>query len=78
MLSFGTSDVKRDRTRKREIYGKFGVKEYWIVDGMLNQIEVYRLNGEDQELVKIYRLGEAIETPLLPDFSLKLTDIFKN
>ena len=45
---------------------------------MLNQIEVYRLDGENEELVKRFEIGESIETPLLPGFTLKLTDIFKN
>ena len=78
VLSYGQGDLVRDRIRKRDIYGRFGVKEYWIVDGMLNQIEVYRLDGENEELVKRFEIGESIETLLLPDFSLKLSDIFRN
>lgn len=77
ILSYGKRDLVRDRIRKREIYGKFGVKEYWIVDGMLNEIDVYRLDGENEALVKRFNLGESIESPLLPEFSLKLSDIFK-
>lgn len=77
VLSYGKRDLVRDRVRKREMYGKFGVLEYWIVDGMLNEIEVYRLDGENEELVNRYKVGEAIETPLLPDFSLKVSDIFR-
>lgn len=77
VLSYGKRDLVRDRIRKREIYGKFGVSEYWIVDGMLNEIEVYRLDGENEELVKRFGIDESIESPLLPGFSLKLSDVFK-
>ena len=77
ILSYGTQDVKRDRVFKREFYGKHGVKEYWVVDGLFNTIEVYRLEENGQNLVKRFEIYETIETPLLPDFSLKLTDIFK-
>lgn len=77
VLSYGKRDLVRDRVRKRELYGKFGVREYWIVDGMLNEIEVYRLDGENEELVKRFEINESIESPLLPGFSLKLSDIFK-
>ena len=35
------TSVKRDRGRKREIYAKAGVKEYWIVDTWGKYIEVY-------------------------------------
>ena len=78
VLSYGKQDLVRDRVRKREMYGNFGVQEYWIVDGMLNEIEVYRLEGENEELIRRFKIGESIETPLLPDFSLKLSDIFRN
>jgi Uma2 family endonuclease len=78
ILSYGKQDVKRDRIYKRELYGKYEVKEYWVVDGLFNTIEVYRLADGGQQLVKRFEIYETIETPLLPDFSLKLSDIFKN
>ncbi|CAN5463685.1 Uma2 family endonuclease [soil metagenome] len=77
VLSYGKRDLVRDRIRKREIYGRFGVKEYWIVDGMVNEIEVYRLDGENEELIKRFEINESIESPLLPGFELRLSDIFK-
>jgi len=78
ILSYGKQDVKRDRVFKRQLYGDYGVKEYWVVDGLFNTIEVYRLEDSGQQLVKRFEIYETIETPLLPDFSLKLSDIFKN
>ncbi|MGH9946862.1 MAG: Uma2 family endonuclease [Pyrinomonadaceae bacterium] len=77
VLSFGKKDFERDRVFKRELYGEFGVEEYWIVDGMFNTIEVYRFDGEGEQLVKRFEIYESIETPLLPDFELKLSDVFK-
>ena len=77
ILSYGKEDVDRDRIFKRELYGDYGVQEYWVVDGLINTIEVYRLEEDGQNLVKRFEIHETIETPLLPDFSLKLTDIFK-
>ncbi len=77
VLSYGDGDLVRDRVRKREMYGRFGVREYWIVDGMLNEIEVYRLNGENEELVNRYGISEIIESPILPEFSLNLSDVFR-
>ena len=77
ILSYGKQDVKRDRVFKRQLYGDYGVKEYWVVDGLFNTIEVYRLTDGGQQLVKRFEINETIETPLLPDFLLKLTDIFK-
>jgi Uma2 family endonuclease len=77
ILSSGKKDIERDRVVKRELYGKYRVKEYWVVDGMFNTIEIYRLEEQGLERVKRFEIGESIETPLLSDFSLKLTDIFK-
>jgi Uma2 family endonuclease len=77
ILSYGKKDIERDRVFKRELYGKYKVKEYWVVDGLFNTIEVYRLHENEQEFVKRFEIYESIETPLLPDFSLKLTDVFK-
>ena len=38
------STRKRDMTVKKDIYEKFGVKEYWIISPKDEAIEVYRLN----------------------------------
>ncbi len=78
ILSFGKKDIERDRVHKRELYGKYGVREYWVVDGFFNTIEVYRLEEKGLERVKRFEIHESIETPVLPDFELKLSDIFKN
>jgi Uma2 family endonuclease len=78
IVSFSKKDVERDRVHKRELYGKYGVKEYWVVDGLFNAIEVYRLKENEMELIRRFNLHETIETPILPDFELKLSDIFRN
>jgi len=52
ILSYGKQDIKRDRIYKRKLYGDYGVKEYWVVDGMFNTVEVYRLVEGGQQLVK--------------------------
>lgn len=77
VLSFGKKDFERDRVYKRELYGKYGVSEYWIVDGLFNTIEVYRLVENGEQLVKRFEVNESVESPLMPGFSLKLSDIFR-
>ena len=78
ILSFTKKDMERDRVYKRDLYGSYGVKEYWVVDGLYNTIEVYRLDDGRQKLVKRFAIDESIETPLLPDFELRLVDIFRS
>ncbi|MEO6589511.1 MAG: Uma2 family endonuclease [Pyrinomonadaceae bacterium] len=78
ILSYGKKDIERDRVHKRELYGRYGVKEYWVVDGFFNTIEVYRLEEKGLERIKRFEIHESIETLILPDFELKLADIFNN
>lgn len=78
IVSMGKKDIERDRVHKRKLYGDFGVKEYWVVEGFFNTIEVYRSEKNEQQLVKRFELHESIETPLLTGLSLKLADIFRS
>jgi Uma2 family endonuclease len=77
ILSAGADNVRRDRVVKRKLYGEHGVKEYWIVDVLTLSVEVYRLQGSGLELIETQRVGDRITSPLLPDFALKVADIFQ-
>jgi Uma2 family endonuclease len=77
ILSYSKKDVEHDRVVKRELYGKYGVQEYWVIDGLFNTIEVYRLTEQGLDRIKRFEIDESIETPILPEFELKLSDIFK-
>lgn len=46
----GAENERRDRLAKRQLYGKYGVKEYWIVDFEKGMIEVHLLRGQTLEL----------------------------
>src|SRR5882762_10055186 len=45
ILSPGTQNRQCDLTSKRQLYGKCGVKEYWIVDSENREVLVLRLQG---------------------------------
>lgn len=69
---------KTDETVKRKLYERYGVREYWIVDPALETMAVYRPG--DGGYVRAAELsleaGHAVETPLLPGLTLRLSDIF--
>jgi Uma2 family endonuclease len=44
------SSVRRDRYQKKELYARFGVKEYWIGDPANKSMEVLTLKGNAFEL----------------------------
>ena len=45
-----SSTAADDRGRKRELYARYGVPYYWIVDGDAETIEAYVLEGESYRL----------------------------
>ena len=48
------STKRRDITIKKEIYEKYGVKEYWIISPKEESIEVYILHNGKYELDNVY------------------------
>ncbi|MCU1268344.1 MAG: hypothetical protein JWM21_4662 [Acidobacteria bacterium] len=76
ILSRGRDNLARDRVAKRQLYGKHGVKEYWIVDSDNRAVEVYRLQDATLELAAIMRDSDEITSPVLPGFQCSVADFF--
>ena len=78
ILSPGSSNTRRDRVVKLQLYAKHGVPEYWIIDLKNRTIERY-LN-QDSSLILQETLGEEKEltTPALPGFSCRISEIFSH
>ena len=75
VLSPGGENERRDRQAKRQLYAKYGVKEYWIVDPHKATIQIYRL--AKLRLAATLSKKHAITTPMLPGFSCPVRDIFR-
>lgn len=78
ILSPGRENISRDRVAKRQLYGKHGVKEYWIVDSESRSVEVYRLANQSLELVKMFRDVDELTSPVLLGFGCPLSKIFES
>ena len=76
ILSPGKENRNRDLLVKRQLYAKYGIAEYWIVDSENRLVEVYRLRGARLESVASLREGDQVTTPLLHDFRLDVAAIF--
>lgn len=68
------STRKLELVRKRELYERFGVPEYWYVDLDVDLIQVYRLD-EGYGVARILGRGDTIEAASLPGFSVAVDEV---
>jgi Uma2 family endonuclease len=68
--------VQLDRVRKRSLYARHGVPEYWIVSPGERTVEILRLQGQHYETAALLEEGDTLESPLLPGFTCAVKDIF--
>ena len=74
VISKGT--VKNDRVDKFELYEKFGVHEYWLVDPANQSVEVYFLDNKKYVLQQVQEIEGTVKSKLLAGFELDLMAIF--
>lgn len=66
----------RDRGVKRELYARFGVPQYWLIDTEARRLTAYELAGTTYRQV-VERTGTAEFTPtLFPGLTLSLAAIW--
>jgi len=70
--------TRLDRVKKRALYARHSVPEYWIVSPGERTVEVLRLQGDNYELAGLYEEGDALQSPLLIGFTGAVEDIFKD
>lgn len=76
IISPGAANRRRDRIVKKHTYGKFGVKEYWVVDPESRTVEIYRLDGREFQLAATLTAEDEITSPLLAGYSFKVESVF--
>lgn len=76
ILSPGTEE--RDRSHKKTLYARYGVREYWIVDPKANTVEAHSLTADGYRSPRIYASTDELGTGLLPELQISLADIFRS
>ena len=73
------STRRRDERLKRTLYELHGVQEYWIVDPEFDSVKIYRSHEGRYDAPQEFTTEQphaSLTTPLLPGFSLSLSDLF--
>jgi Uma2 family endonuclease len=73
------STRRTDEITKRHLYERHGVREYWVIDPVLETVKIYRLTGEGfrREAELSTEAHDRLSTPLLPGLSVPLDEIFR-
>ncbi|HYF94815.1 MAG TPA: Uma2 family endonuclease [Symbiobacteriaceae bacterium] len=66
---------KRDRGIKRHVYGRHGVREYWIVDPDALTVEVIVNQDGHMETWGLLGAGDRVESPVLRGLDLKVDEL---
>ena len=76
VLSPGEENERRDRSCKLKLYASQGVREYWIADRQLQQIQIYRREQAILVLVATLFSSDNLSSPLLPGFTCPVASLF--
>ncbi len=73
------STRKTDEVIKRKLYERFGVKEYWIVDPVLDSIKIYRKTEDGYTHAQTLTQEDTthLTTSLLPGLQITLEELFE-
>ena len=76
ILSPSTAD--KDRGSKRELYGRHGVAEYWLVDPIAETVSIHRQRGGVLAATDTFSRGQTLRSALLAGLELRLDDVFSS
>jgi len=76
ILSDGNN--KKELKFKFDVYEESGIKEYWIINPMGQTVTINKLVNGNYQTSRLLTTGDDIITPILPEFILKLEDVFDN
>jgi Uma2 family endonuclease len=69
--------AKIDRLRKMQIYLRYGVKHYWLIDPDTEALEIYKLESGKYHVVGGFEKDNTFEPELFPGLKIRLSEIGK-
>ena len=70
------STLERDRVTKMQMYARYGVKEYWLVDPLAHRVEVYWLSGGGYVLAHTASEADTVQSTLFADLKIPAASLF--
>ena len=70
------STRRNDRGHKLDVYSRYGVREYWIVDPDAGLVEVLTAGDSGLALAATFSLEDVLVSPLLPGLVVELDQVF--
>lgn len=70
------STAATDRGRKMRMFARYGVREYWIVDPLLERIEVHTLEAGAYRQAQVASGDDIVRSVLLPDLTFEAARAF--
>jgi Uma2 family endonuclease len=74
------STRRRDLGRKRAVYDREGVREYWVLDPVAESVAVLRRTAEGGGLADVRALTASkkavLQSPLFPGLKIRLAQVF--
>lgn len=72
------SSRRKDKMAKRAVYEKFGVAEYWLIDGDSRTLEQYALVDGSYVLHNHYEADEEVASERLSCVSFRPSELFRS
>jgi Uma2 family endonuclease len=70
------SSIKIDRFDKKEMYKKFAVKEFWLIDPKNQTLEIYSFEKDDYKLHQFLERDGMIDSLVLKGLEVDANDLF--
>jgi Uma2 family endonuclease len=70
------SSGTHDKIRKKALYEKFAVKEYWIADPILKTIDQFRLIDHKLQLTATYGEGDTLQSDVISCVQVDMEFVF--
>jgi Uma2 family endonuclease len=67
---------RTDRQTKAQLYAKYGVPHYWLIDPDQQGLEAYELSGEQYNLVTRAQDTDLFTPSVFPGLSIQISDLW--